>query len=190
MGRAPRKRRAYNDPGHAHELTFSCYKSYPFLKAERACLWLAESIQKAREQSDFDLWAYVFMPDHVHLVVRPRRSTYDISAILRAIKEPVGRRAASYLAKSAPEWLDRVTTQRGQREERHFWQLGGGFDRNIAEPETLSQMIDYIHLNPVRRGLVVRASDWKWSSAAWFEGNGGAQLVPDRMPPEWSSAER
>jgi putative transposase len=49
-------------------------------------------------------------------------------------------------------------------------------------------MIDYIHLNPVRRGLVERASDWKWSSAAWFEdleveGNG---LVPDRIPPEWA----
>jgi putative transposase len=30
-------------------------------------------------------------------------------------------------------------------------------------------MIDYIHLNPVRKGLVEQASGWHWSSAAWFD---------------------
>ena len=37
-----------------------------------------------------------------------------------------------------------------------FWQSGGGFDRNVNEPRALMAMIDYIHLNPVRRGLVAR----------------------------------
>ncbi len=67
-----RKRRTYNDAGHALALTFSCYRKYKFLAAERACLWLAESIEAARMDLDFDLWAYVFMPDHVHLIIRPR----------------------------------------------------------------------------------------------------------------------
>jgi len=31
------------------------------------------------------------------------------------------------------------------------------------------QMIEYIHANPVRRGLVDMAGDWPWSSAAWYE---------------------
>jgi hypothetical protein len=33
----------------------------------------------------------------------------------------------------------------------------------------LRQMIEYIHNNPVRRGLVDRAVDWPWSSACWYE---------------------
>lgn len=43
-------------------------------------------------------------------------------------------------------------------------------DRNITCGKTLLQMLDYLHNNPVRRGLVLRAADWKWSSAAAFEG--------------------
>src|SRR4051794_2753616 len=100
------------------------------------------------------------MPEHVHLIVCPRRRDYEIASALRAVKEPVGRRAATYLARYAPEWLPRITRQRGPRTERHFWQPGVGFDRNITEPRTLSAMIDYLHLNPVRRGLVKRARDW------------------------------
>jgi putative transposase len=37
-------------------------------------------------------------------------------------------------------------------------------------------MIDYIHANPVRRGLVTRAEDWEWSSARWYAG-----LLPVRL---------
>lgn len=105
--------------------------------------------------------------------------------ILRSIKEPVGRRGIKHLRQHHPEWLPRITRRRGNRIEAHFWQLGGGFDSNVCEPAALWQMIEYIHLNPVRRGLVARASDWRWSSAAWYEGRGSNGLVPDTIPPEW-----
>jgi putative transposase len=84
------RRCAYNEPGHAHELTFSCYRRFHFLAAERTCAWLADAIEQARRRLDFSLWAYVFMPDHAHLIVLPRQAIYDIPAILKAIKEPVG----------------------------------------------------------------------------------------------------
>ncbi len=58
------RRPAVNEPGHAHELTFCCFHRYPFLKSERACRWLAESLEEARQKLDFALWAYVFMPEH------------------------------------------------------------------------------------------------------------------------------
>jgi putative transposase len=50
---------------------------------------------------------------------------------------------------------------------------------------TLMRMVDYLHDNPIRRGLVERVEDWPWSSAAWFLGLGASPLVPDRIPPEW-----
>jgi hypothetical protein len=52
----------------------------------------------------------------------------------------------------------------------------------------LLAMIDYIHLNPNRRGLAERPSDWRWSSASWFEGRESDLLVPDAIPPEWTQA--
>jgi putative transposase len=181
-----RRRRAFNEPGHAHELTFSCYRRFRFLAAERACAWLADAIERARVKQDFALWAFVFMPEHVHLIIWPRQRDYAVSAILQAIKQPVGQRAVVFLEKNAPQWLPRITRQRGGSRERLFWQSGGGYDRNIEEPKTLQAMIDYLHLNPVRRGLVARATDWRWSSAGWFEGNPKVNLIPDPVPPEWA----
>jgi putative transposase len=170
MNRATRPHRQnFNEPGDAHELTFSSYRGYQFLKAERTCNWLKESINAARLELDFDFWAYVFMPEHVHLILHPRRNEYDIAEIRQAIKEPVGRNAMKFLARHAPHWLPRLTRRRGRRRERLFWQSGGGYDRNIQTAKTLRAAIEYIHMNPVRRGLVERAVDWKWSSAAWYE---------------------
>jgi putative transposase len=52
---------------------------------------------------------------------------------------------------------------------RHrFWQPGGGYDRNVVEIAAVHQIIEYIHANPVRRGLVACAEDWEWSSARWY----------------------
>ena len=45
MADCPRRHRCnFNDVGHAHGLTFSCYHRYPFLKSERTCMWLKEAI--------------------------------------------------------------------------------------------------------------------------------------------------
>lgn len=178
------RRKSYNIPGHAHELTFSCYHRYPFLQAERCCNWLAESIQAAAKSQGYWLWAYVFMPDHVHLIVYPHREAYSMERILEEIKRPVGTKAIDYLHTYDREWLARVTRRRGQRTESLFWQSGGGYDRNITSPKTLARMIDYTHENPVRKCLVADPRDWMWSSAGHYYG--GASLIPiDPIPPEW-----
>ncbi|HUY92737.1 MAG TPA: transposase [Pirellulales bacterium] len=179
------KRKTFDEPGHAHTLTFSCYRRFPFLRAERTCNWLAEAIDDSRKRLDFEVWAYVFMPEHVHLIVRPRQHRYSMSDIRKAIKEPVGRKAVAYLRSIKSEWIERIARRRGQRFEHCFWTSGGGYDRNLVEPATLLKMIEYLHLNPVRRELVERAADWKWSSAAWYEGLGCNWLHPDPIPAEW-----
>ena len=183
-----RRRRSFDEPGHAHQLTFSCYHRFRFLEAERTCTWLAEAIERARPRLGFSLWAYVFMPEHVHLIVRPVPSS-GVAAILQAIKQPVGRRGINYLKAHAPGWLPRITRVRGARTERLFWQSGGGFDGNIVEPRTLIAAIDYVHENPVRRGLVRCAADWRWSSAGWSSEDPRNPLQPDPIPWEWTQSE-
>ena len=179
------RRRSFDEPGHAHELTFPCYRRFRFLNAERTCRWLARAIDQARGRWGFDLWAYVFMPEHVHLIVRPRGGDARVAALLKAIKQPVGRRAFLYLEAHVPRWLPQLTRERNGRVERLFWQPGGGYDRNLMEPRTLAAAITYVHLNPVRRGLVERASEWPWSSAGWYEGEPRNDLRLDPIPPEW-----
>ncbi|MFH0983570.1 MAG: transposase [Planctomycetota bacterium] len=172
--------RRSNEPGDAHELTFSCFRRLPLLLKDRTRMWLIEAIQRARVRYAFDVWAYVIMPEHVHLLIRPRRANYSISRILTALKWPVAFHALRYLREHAPDWIARLTDQQPNgRLDVRFWQRGGGYDRNVRNEKTLVAMIDYIHANPVRRGLVNTPSDWHWSSAAWYEGRRDVPLAID-----------
>jgi putative transposase len=119
------------------------------------------------------------MPEHVHLLVYPGESLVQMSAFLQAVKVPVARKAIRHLKDHASDWLTRLTVPEGRRVRHRFWQPGGGYDRNITSIETLRAMIEYIHANPVRRGLVARAEDWEWSSARWYAGLRPAKLEID-----------
>ena len=142
---------------------------------------------KCMHQTKLSLWAFVFMPDHVHLIVHSNDPVYDVSEFLALAKQPTSRRALAFLRRESPDWLEKLKLQRGKRTEYHFWQNGGGFDRNITEPVTLENMIEYIHMNPVRKGLVTRAIDWKWSSAAWFLSHKQHDYLPVApIPYEWT----
>jgi putative transposase len=178
-----KRRRRYDKLGHARELTFSCYRRYQFLSRDRTREWFIDSLNDARSEWPFDLWAYVLMPEHVHLLIYPRQRNLEIGKIAGQIKEAVAREAIEYLTVHARHWLPRITVREGERERRRFWQPGGGFDRNAVEVSTVHQMIDYIHANPVRRGLVARAEDWEWSSARWYAGIRPVPIEMDRTVP-------
>jgi hypothetical protein len=49
------RRKSIDEFGHAHEFTFSIYKRFPFLRSNQPCQWLAEAIDKARAELDFQL---------------------------------------------------------------------------------------------------------------------------------------
>ncbi|WP_237226386.1 REP-associated tyrosine transposase [Rubinisphaera sp. JC750] len=172
--------RRYNDRGHAHFLTFSCFNRQPFLSKDRSREWMLEAMATARDRHDFHLWAYVIMPEHVHLLLWPAQEIYSVSAILKTIKQSVNRKAISYVQKNAPGFLKQMEDRQPNGNISHrFWQRGGGFDANLTEPKTIWNTIDYIHANPVRRNLCLRPTDWKWSSTAEMETPGTGVLPLD-----------
>jgi len=166
----------YNFPGNAHELTFSCFRKRPFLSKDRTRGYLVEAIAATKHKCRFDLWAYVFMPEHVHLLICPRDDVYSISAILRSIKQPVSRRAMIYLRKQNPQGLVWMATGQAEIPYR-FWQAGGGYDRNMTSVDAIVNAAKYIHANPARRGLVSHPSEWVYSSARDWE-TGTSRLLP------------
>jgi putative transposase len=103
-----------------------------------------------------------------------------MARFLQAVKEPVARRAIRYWKSNAPDWLARLTVREGKRIRHRFWQPGGGYDRNLTSAEALRAVIDYLHANPVRRGLVAKVEDWEWSSARWYAGIRPVKLEMDR----------
>ncbi len=182
MNEHRKKCRRYNEPGHAHSLTFSCFCRRPFLARDRTRSWLVEAIDRARQIHGFDLWAYVIMPEHVHLLIRPRDARYSVSRILTSLKRPVSLKALSHVRRSAPDFLSQMEDrQPSGRVHYRFWQRGGGYDRNLTEPKAVWAEIDYFHANPVRRGLCETPTAWPWSSAAEQERPGSGLLRLDQV---------
>ncbi len=142
---------------------------------------MIDAINESRAKHGFHLWAYVLMPEHVHLLLWPTQPAYSISRILTTLKQPVSKRALLFLRERAPMFLLQMEDRQpnGSRYYR-FWQRGGGYDRNFTEPASIWKEIEYIHANPVRRGLCHRATDWIWSSANEHEFPGTGLLTIDR----------
>ena len=176
-------RKSHNIPSHAHELTFSCYNNRQFLKYDITRGFFLDAIERAREKHNFDLWAYVIMPEHVHLLIWPGEKEYSIAKILQAIKLSTTKRAMKYLEMNKPEKLKWLSTGQASNPYR-FWQDGGGYDRNVYSYEALVEMIEYIHRNPVRSGLVDDPLKWEWSSAReWVEpGSGPIRIDRESFP--------
>ncbi len=187
-----RKKVKHYDDGEPHFLTFSCYRRMPLLSKDRSRQWFVEALEDARSVHGFHLWAWVIMPEHVHLLLWPpfhlispdAHSTRGrICGILSSIKRPVGEKAIEYLSLHSPDFLRRLTVTNASRTYHRFWQAGSGFDENVSEPSSLHALAEYIHLNPVRRGLVARAEDWPWSSARDWMGLSDVPLQVDRTLP-------
>lgn len=118
--------------------------------------WLGEACRA----HGVEAWAWVLMPNHLHLVLVPS----DADGLRRALA-PVHRRYAGFIH---------------AREDKcgHFWQ--GRFGCVAMDEPHLAAAVRYVLLNPVRARLVARASDWPWSSVhAHLSGADDGLTIPD-----------
>ena len=95
--------------------------------------------------ADVEIWAFVLMPNHVHLILTPK----DADGLRRALA-PLHRRYAGHI-------------NARRKRSGHFWQ--GRFGAVALDEAHLGGALRYVALNPVRARLVQRAQDWPWSSA-------------------------
>lgn len=167
----------YNTPGHAHELTFSCYQGFKYFDDPVACEMLIDILNESRKLYQFSLWAYVIMPNHVHLLIWPANAGYDIAKIGSGIKGILSKRYGKHLFENDRQRRNQfLVTSHGLKTFR-FWQPGGGFDRNLWNSMPVHNSIKYIEANPVRRGLAGSPEKYRWSSA-WARATGEG-AVPD-----------
>ncbi|RIK76654.1 MAG: hypothetical protein DCC68_18850 [Planctomycetota bacterium] len=163
----------FHRPGDLHELTFSCYHGRALLVDDAWRRLLSIAIDRAMYRWEFRLHAFVFMPNHVHLLVSPIGELARVSELLKSIKQPFSRQVKNLLEEGGGPLLDVLTVQeRPGTWTFRFWQEGPGYDRNLTATTSVLASIDYIHQNPVRKKLCERARDWKWSSARYYESDG------------------
>ena len=159
---------------HAHFITCSCYRRQPlFDPAGRKDLFLS-LLEELRIQYVFVVFGYVVMPEHVHLLLSEPKHK-DLSIVMQVLKQRVSRDVHQRLSRTAS------SAQRPWRstapDEFHFWQPRF-HDFNVYTPHKFTEKLNYIHNNPVRRGLVTQPGDWPWSSYRfWTYGEKGVVRI-------------
>jgi putative transposase len=153
---------------HLHFITFSCYQRLPLLKGARARDAFVRELAQLRERMGFRLIGYVVMPEHVHLLLsEPPRGTP--SNVLHDLKLRTARR------------LRNPVLGEGSREPlRAFWQARF-YDFNVFTEKKKREKLEYMHGNPVIRGLVAHPEDWPWSSWSNYARDGEGLIVVDLL---------
>ncbi|MHB8607269.1 MAG: REP-associated tyrosine transposase [Candidatus Acidiferrales bacterium] len=160
--------------GHLHFLTFSCYRRLPLLGTARARNTFVTALAKIRERYHFLLVGYVVMPEHVHLLISEGRKCTP-SLVLRVLKQRVSRDLRKRGRRAAAGQM-RLAFRDGDMGLPRFWQPRF-YDFNVYSAKKIREKLEYMHANPVKRGLVANPGEWIWSSFLSYE-KGEAGLVP------------
>jgi REP element-mobilizing transposase RayT len=108
-------------------------------------------------RSFYRLYAWVIMPNHVHVVLQPH---IELASAMRWLKGRTSRVANQILGRTGtPFWQDE------------------SFDHWVRSNYELQCLIEYVERNPVKAGLVQIATQWPWSSAHTRQTTNG-----DRLP--------
>jgi putative transposase len=150
----------FTSPANRIFVTFSCYHRQPNFNSPEVCDLFLRCLEQMRRRFAMCVYGYVVMPEHIHLLVsEPGRSTVPqvrapcLGANLGSLAD-----AIHYLKLSFSKQLHCGTGSRGS-----FWQKRY-YDRNVRDEREFVEKLRYLHRNPVKRGLVKQAADWKWSS--------------------------
>lgn len=119
------------------------------------------TVAEAAERFSLDVFAYVLMGNHYHLLLRTRRANLS----------------------KAMQWLGvSYTTRFNRRHSRSGHLFQGRFKSMLVQNDAyLLQLSLYIHRNPLRAGLVERLVDYRWSSYRAY--------AYGKQPPPWLNVE-
>jgi len=166
--------------GHLHFISCGCYRRMPLLSTERARNVFLKILCEVRNRYEFALLGYVVMLDHIHLLIsEPNIGTP--TTVMQVLKQRVSRALRGRRGKSLSVAQLRLWSDPPLRYAPRFWQRRF-YDFNVWSFEKKNEKLNYMHFNPVKRGLAKTPKDWLWSSYQFYWG-GKANLCPPN--PDW-----
>ncbi|MFQ5778257.1 MAG: transposase [Terriglobia bacterium] len=141
-----------------------------------------EGLRELGQKHPFGLYAYVLMPDHVHLILRPQSGS--ITDLVRKIKSVTARRILACLRQDKNSAvLARLRKAQAGRKHHTFQVWQQGFHTvELWSGWMVRKKIDYLHSNPVRKGLASSTKDYSCSSFRAFHGLGESSVSLDEIP--------
>jgi len=161
-------------------LTYSVVEWLPLFVTEATCQIITESLSFCHHRKQLRINAFVIMPTHLHLIVLD--AAFDVERLGRTLadfRKFTGRQLSDHCKNHFPPCFQGTLREQATADrERRFWQPSR-HPEAIQNEAFWQQKLDYLHANPCRKGLVRVPAHWRYSSAAWYAGDGtGAVDVP------------
>jgi putative transposase len=165
----PRGLRRYHQSDHSHFVTFSCYRRQRNFSSGTIYDLFPECLERMRRRFEMCVYGYLVRPEHVHLLLsEPENGT--LADAIHYLKLSFSKRVKDVkLGQSGPFWQKRY------------------YDRNIRSWQEFAVKLRYLHRNPVKRGLVTEAAQWKWSS---FRHYALREVGVVEIESEWTARDR
>jgi putative transposase len=157
---------------YPHFLTMTVVDWLPIFANPDVAKLILDSLRFLQKEKNAILYAYVLMENHLHIIVRSN----NLSEAIQTFKSYTACTIVDYfIERNNTALLDKLRHNKLRHKTKSDYQLWqeGSHPEEIANDEVMHIKIEYIHNNPVRRGYVDEARDWRYSSARNYEGKQG-----------------
>ncbi|MGB8170354.1 MAG: transposase [Chthoniobacteraceae bacterium] len=153
-----------------HFVTSTIVGWLPVFTTAARCQIIVDSLEYCRAHKGLKIHAWVVLENHLHAIL----AAPDLSRVLADFKRHTARRILELLAAEECEWLLHLLRQwrAAHKTESEFqvWQEGS-HPQALMSDAVMQQKLEYLHNNPVKRGLVAVPEHWRYSSAhEWCPG--------------------
>jgi len=165
-----RSRYAIHDNHSAYFITSTIVEWLPVFTSAACCDILVRSLLHCREHKALQIHAWVILDNHFHAIL----SATDLAGTLTDLKRFTSRALLEQIKEEKRDWLLNqlayYCAAHKKSSAHQVWQEGV-HPQAILGDEMMQQKMDYLHTNPVKRGLVAAPEHWRYSSAhEWMPG--------------------
>jgi len=158
-----RYRRVFQ-PGASYFLTLVTHERSPIFRDAAAVEIYRGAARKVQAAWPFTLEAEVILPDHIHLICTLPEGDFDYPTRVRLIKTVFTRSVLGHRRCPGKQSSSRIAKGEQSIWQRRYW------EHMIRDERDFQAHLDYIHINPVKHGLVSAAREWPhWSFLQWVE---------------------
>ena len=169
----------------AYYLTSVAHERIPVFKTDAIKQIVCNAFDEARRSGEISIFAYVIMFDHTHIITDSNRKIKDVLRFLNGIS---AKRVLDYLKEGGYESsLRKLRIQeRGDKHKYSVYQHHPNAFEIYGE-DAMMQKVNYIHMNPVRAGLVEHPNDYLYSSARQWNQKAldNEPLITDHLKIKW-----
>ena len=172
----------------AYYLTSVAHNRLPIFQKDAIKQVVCDAFDEARKSAGILIFAYVIMFDHTHVLTDNAR---EMNEVLRYLNGISAKRVIDHLKENGYESsLIKLRIQERGKNHKHSVYKHHPNALRITGEDAFMQKVNYIHLNPVRAGLVEHPDDYLFSSARQWHGRSlqNEPLITDHKKIKWRSA--